>query len=150
MSGETVGCFFTLVAIGVVVAIYLRSQVGSQAQEAKALREARDNYRRMLEELKTNPTDPDLRRRTLDFGRHYSNLTRQRRGVTVFDEVALANDINAACAAAAGPQTPAAAQSDSSTQTLEQRLSRLKSLLEGGSITQTEYQERRSKILDEI
>ena len=44
---------------------------------------------------------------TLSLGRAYSNPTRDKKGVSLFDEVALSNDIGAACAAAAAAHMPA-------------------------------------------
>jgi hypothetical protein len=79
-----------IVGIGVAVAIY----------EAKARDRARIAYQDALARLKRDPANPDLREETLYLGRAYSNLTRSRKGVTLFDEVALSNDINAACAGA--------------------------------------------------
>jgi hypothetical protein len=61
---------------------------------------ARRNYKTSLEELKQDPNNPDLRGRTLELGRHYSNLMRDSKGHTIFDEMALSNDIAAACARA--------------------------------------------------
>ena len=66
----------------------------------RELKVARTAYESSLELLRENPTDPELRSKTLELGRHYSNLTRNRLGVTTYDELALKNDIDAACAAA--------------------------------------------------
>jgi hypothetical protein len=100
--------------------------------------------------LKERPTDRDLRQRTLEWGRHYSNLTRQNQGVTVFDELALSNDINAACAGASriASSTPSSASVDSAA--VEDRLSKLKNLLDRGAITEDEYRDRRRSILAEV
>src|SRR5215217_2106412 len=87
------GCPVVLfVAIAVIVAYQWVQQ-----QNVKA---ARDAYRSSLSRLKKNPTNAELRGQTLELGRKYSNLTRNRKGVTIFDEVALKNDIDAACAGA--------------------------------------------------
>lgn len=88
------------------------------------------------------------REQTLALGRHYSSLTRNSRGVTLFDEVALMNDINAACAAAAMPRHVAALPAPK--ESLEARLARLTELQAKELISETEYQERRSQILREI
>ena len=71
----------------------------SSNKKLRELREAKASYQASLAKLKSNPTNPDLKQRT-QLGRIYSNLTRRKRGVTIFDEVALMNDINAACAGA--------------------------------------------------
>src|SRR5713101_238931 len=67
----------------------------------KALDKAKHDYQDSLSKLKAVPANADLRQKTLHLGRIYSNLTRKKKGVTLFDEVALMNDINAACAGAA-------------------------------------------------
>jgi hypothetical protein len=150
----------TLIIVGSILILFIRSQNEAQrklraadAAEVKKLNEAHDTYRRTLELLKTRPSDPDLRQRTLEWGRHYSNLARQRKGgtgVTIFDEVALSNDINAACAAASRAMSTAEPASIASSPPIEDRLSRLKSLFDSGAITPEEYRERRNRILDEV
>ena len=111
----------------------------------KQLRRAFANYRQSLELLKQQPNNPELRQRALELGRYYSNLTRANRGVTVYDEVALANDINAACAGGSH-----AARESTATRPIEERLDQLKTLFEKGVIGEQEYSERRGKLLDEI
>jgi hypothetical protein len=99
----------TLLAIGIAVAFYIRSQAEAARKRREAeeqyrasLSEAEGNYRRMLEILRSNPTDPEMREKALKWGRRFAELTRQPVGssVTIYDEVALSNDINAACAGA--------------------------------------------------
>jgi hypothetical protein len=65
--------------------------------------------------------------------------------VTVFDEIALSNDINAATASASVvAPAPAAAPS------VEERLKRLDELRAKGVVNEQEYAERRQKILEEL
>lgn len=141
--------------IGLVVAIFIRSQAADarkrrEAEEAyrRSLTEAETHYRRLLEILRENPHDPQLREQALGWGRRYASLTRQAvgSGVTIYDEVALANDINAACAAATRPRQ----QQEASTASIEERLARLKVLLEKGVITEEEYSAKRTQLLDEV
>lgn len=118
-------------------------------QRKQALEEARQSYLQSLSELKRLPTDADLKQRTLALGRAYSNLTREKKGNTVFDEVALMNDINAACAGAtAGWKgdvvTPTAAES------AEARLRTLLALKDKGLIQHAEYEKRRAEILASV
>ena len=68
--------------------------------QQKAKTKARKAYQASLTLLKTDPRNADLRQQTLALGRAYSNLMRDKKGRTVFDEVALMNDINAACSGA--------------------------------------------------
>ena len=140
------GCFVAIVAIFAAIVV-------SSNQKSKRTSLARQTYLESLETLKRRPADPDLRQSALELGRVYSNLTRNSKGVTIFDEVALSNDINAACAAAARPDlTPAATHASQPTPSasLEDRLNRLKALLATGVITDAEYRERRAKLLAEI
>lgn|GEM_PF-5898620 len=116
----------------------------------KQLREAFDSYRKSLDRLKQNPNDPECREKALQLGRYYSSLTRNHKRVTVYDEVALANDIGAACAGAG--QTPSSSIDAPTTasQSIEQRLGRLGALLESGAIDESEYRERCGRLLDEV
>ena len=57
---------------------------------------ARETYKAALEKLKTAPQDADCRQQALHFGRVFSAYTRRDRRVTIYDEAAIANDINAA------------------------------------------------------
>lgn len=123
-----------------------QAQAASRAIEAQA--EAKAAYEKSLIKLKSNPASADTRQRTLHLGRAYSSLTRSSQGVTVFDEVALMNDINAACggvalAANSAPAAPAKAS-------IEERLARLGELRVQGLIEEEEYSARRLKILDEV
>lgn len=136
-----------LIAIVVIVgfAIY------SANQKAKELEAARQRYLHSLSELKNSPTDADIKQRTLALGRAYSNLTRDKKGNTVFDEVALMNDINAACAAATATwrseQTSAV---PSTSESLETRLRTLSGLKDKGLIDTSEYEKRKAEILSSI
>ena len=114
-------------------------------ERSKRLRQARDAYQASLTRLKSSPTDANLREDTLRLGRAYSNLTRDRKGVTVYDEMALMNDINAACAGAAGAGTPS-----EGTKSVEERLAQLQHLRDTNLISADEYEERRQAILQAI
>jgi hypothetical protein len=80
----------------------IRSEFAKDVRDAEAAEAAtvaaRDNYRGTLALLKSNPTDPELRAKALALGRYY--LLRLRGSLDLRDEVAVANDIDAACAAA--------------------------------------------------
>lgn len=135
MSGFVV----LLVVVGVIAML-----VASSNAAAKRLREAHAAYKDSLARLKKDPSNPDLKQETLALGRAYSNLTRQNKGVTVFDEVALSNDIGAACAAASAHQSSAQMSSP------EARLARLADLRQKGLVSDEEYQNQRGKILREL
>ena len=132
--------------IGAIVIILIALAV-SNNRKNKEIALARAAYQDSLTRLKSNPTNADLRQRTLELGRIYSHLTRKKRGVTLFDEVALMNDINAACAGATFVyQTSRAA----ATSSIEERLAKLSELRAKGLIDEQEYNSRRQKILDEV
>ena len=130
--------FFVLVLIALIVLI--GSILVRNMQEKKELGDALQAYQTILEQLKTDPTNADLRQRTLQLGRVYSNLTRNKTGVTIYDEVAVMNDINAACGGTVNVQG----------RSVEERLARLQQLLAGGHIAEDEYRRRRQSIIDEV
>jgi hypothetical protein len=99
-------------------------------------------YRDALTTLKAYPTNADLRERALQIGRAYSFLTRQSSTITVYDEMAVMNDIQAATAGAS-----AAAPN---RETIEARLHRLNDLHTRGLVSDQEWNDRRQKILDEL
>jgi hypothetical protein len=123
--------FAVVAMIGVFVALF----------QYAARDEAKQAYLGSLEKLKHDPQNPDLREQTLALGRAYA-----RKGVVGFDEVALMNDINAACARAA-TNVPAEGQSKPP---VEERLAKLDELRSKQLVSEEEYQTRRKQILDEL
>jgi hypothetical protein len=162
LNAQDDGCGLAVmigVLVGVALVVFLAIRISSEnarkleadrAERQRKLDEAHNNYQEMLRFLKEKPTDPDLRQRTLEWGRHYSNLTRQNQGVTVFDELALSNDINAACAGASRIASTMSSSSSVDSAAVEDRLSKLKNLLDRAAITEQEYRDRRKGILDEL
>lgn len=136
-----------------LIVLFLFIWLSGSARKAReeALRAAHDAYQGALAELRSAPTNPDIKQRALDLGRAYAGLTRQQKGTTVFDEMALSNDISAATAGATAaapssapstPSTPAASVAD--------RLRQLDGLKADGLVSDAEYQERRAKILGDV
>ncbi len=139
-----------VICLGVIVFIVVLAVMSGNStkrQRAKALEDARQAYQNSLTYLKANPTNAEVRQGTLEYGRRYSNLTRNRKGVTIFDEVALMNDINAACG---GATTIAEKKPVPQSQTIEGRLQKLAELKDKGLIDDEEYSMRRQRILDEV
>jgi putative oligomerization/nucleic acid binding protein len=101
-------------------------------------------YEQNLARLKEDPTNPELKQRTLALGRTYSNLTRNRKGVALYDEVALSNDITSACAAVSVPPSSAVTASP------EERLAKLADLRNQGLVDEEEYQAQRRRVLNEL
>jgi hypothetical protein len=73
---------------------YLDLALWGGQRDARA--KAQAAYQASLQALTNDPTNPELPQRTLELGRAYSRITRRSRSVTIFDELALLNDINAA------------------------------------------------------
>ena len=131
---------FVLFVVGLIVIVIAQSVAREKARRA---------YRAALDDLKNDPANPHLREETLRLGRHYAYLMRKQRGRTLFDEVALMNDINAACAAVT-VQRQVVAHPARPSVSIEDRLTRLHELKTSGLISQAEYDERRREILREV
>jgi hypothetical protein len=146
-----------IVPIIMIVLIFVKA-----AADRKAIEAARYAYQEALTDLKKHPADPNKKQHALTLGRTYSNLTRNKRGVTIFDEMAVMNDLNAATAHAyqaapsptsyVPPTAPAAYTPASSTQTLDpaERLRKLDDLKTQGLINAEEHAARRAKILEDL
>lgn len=130
--------------IFLIVVIAMFGAAIASANAAQRKEEARTHYQGSLEKLKMNPANADLRQKTLELGRVYSNLLRDKKGNTIFDEVALMNDINAACAAT----LQVVSQQPSGD--LEERLRMLQGLKAKGLIDDTEYAKRKAELLEQI
>ncbi len=133
-----------------VIAVVVGLILVTATQEAKKL--TRKAYQDALHKLKSDPNNPDLREMTLQLGRKYAALMRDSKGHSVFDEVALMNDINAACARATVGQNavlkvevtnPMAVSGKSVAQEIE----RLGQLLIAGVITGEEFERGKALFL---
>ena len=126
------------------VAFYVSNTNAKEAERQRnALKAAHQAYQESLAKLKTQPTNADVKQRTLELGRYYSNLTRQQQGTTVYDEMALGNDISAATAGASVATAPTSAS-------IEERLKTIDELRSKGVINEQEHAARRQKILEAI
>ncbi len=100
-----------------------------------------------LEALKKDPTNANLKQDTLKCGRLYSSLTRfistKDNRVTIFDEMALNNDITAACA---GSNNIVVQQSDDNFD----KIKKLAELKEKGLINDEEYETKRKELLSKM
>lgn len=135
------GCLLFFLLAGALIVVIAVSNDNAKSK-------ARRNYQASLAALKADPTDATLREETLRLGRAYSNAMRNWRGVSLFDEIALANDINAACAGAT--RQIAAAPPPRASTSIEDRLRRLEELRGKGMITDDEFAARRLEILREV
>lgn len=78
----------------------------TKVENLENVRKARDAYRHVLSKLAVAPADPALYEKTVELGRLYISWAKHAQGQTGvehFDEVTLANDIQAACKAAVTP-----------------------------------------------
>jgi hypothetical protein len=141
MSSGSLACLALLLLGGIALFFVSNANSAEAARRKRILLDANDAYHGSLAELKAAPNNPDLKQKTLELGRAYSNLTRQSKGVTVYDEMALANDISAATAAS-GTTAPAA--------TVAERLARIDDLKASGAITAEEHAAQRQKIVGEV
>jgi Short C-terminal domain len=136
------GWFIVLVLVASVVVGVINANKLKKEKEAARLR-----YLESLNQLKKSPTNADLKQQTLALGRAYSSLTRDKKGNTLFDEVALMNDINAACAAASLTQSHKNHVPDTN---VEERLKKLKTLHSEGLISDEDFAQRKQEILNSI
>ncbi|KPL86149.1 SHOCT domain-containing protein [Herpetosiphon geysericola] len=150
-------CFVVIGVAAFIIVMILRGAGERERNKQKAHAE----YQQALNALRANPLDPNLKQHTLMLGRAYSNLTRDSKGVTVYDEMAIMNDINAATASAymqAQQHAPVAyhpPQSSitstlASVPTIAERLRKLDDLKAQGLVSDDEYTARRTRILDEV
>lgn len=138
------GTFFIIVIIVVAIAFYIGNQSDKEKQQAL------EAYRNSLRKLKTDPANSDLRQMTLNLGRVYSNLVRDNKGNTLFDEVALMNDINAACASTQNAIYTQSQISTGTQETAESRLVKLNDLYEKRLIDEADYLRRKQEIINSI
>lgn len=109
------------VCVGIAILVVVAAIIAA-INHQNALAAALAAYRNCLERLKADPNNPELRQEALQLGRAYSNLTRNKEGITVYDEVALKNDIDAACAGSVNLHN----------RSLEERLEKLQRLYSTG------------------
>lgn len=139
------GVLFFCVGIPILAIIgFLVVQGNARNRQQEAINAAYATYQNSLTLLKSSPANADRKQTALATGRAYSALTRESKGVTLFDEMALMNDIQAATAGASS------APPQSSGATIESRLAQLEGLRTKGLVNEAEYQERRNKILSEV
>ncbi len=127
----------------IFLVLYIKIKSGQvEKNNRRILQNAHEEYLSALESLKNNPTNADIKQNTLALGREYSSITRQfhngNKSVTIYDELSLMNDINAACA------------NVSKLPTIKERLQTLEELNQKELISEAEYELKRQQILNEI
>lgn len=91
-------------------------------------------YEEILKELKKDPTNPELREQALQLGRDYYNTTDASA-----DELAIMNDINAACARAAIAAQPELAPAN--------QIEALSDLMQAGVLSPDEFRRAKANII---
>ena len=136
-----------LLGISVIVFIVM-AIVGLSDTSGQNLRQAKINYDESLINLKNDPSNATIKQRTLGLGRIYCNLTRDNKGVAIYDEMALMNDINAACAAS--HQSRPTNIEKIPVLDIEARLLKLQSLKNLGLIDDADFVRKRKEIVDQL
>lgn len=137
-----------LVPIALLV-LYLYVSDQSKKEKEKKIRIAYDNYAENYKVLKNSPTDADQRQRTLIAGREYARLLREDKKETVFDEIALMNDLNAIAGSQVDTETKPKVETKEE-KSIEERLRILDDLREKSLVSEEEYQKRKDDILSQI
>jgi hypothetical protein len=145
MQDTIIGIVIVAVSLGALFA-WFWWQDRMKAQQREAIDLANTTYQGWLAKLKIQPTNADIKQKALKWGRIYSNLTRESKGVTVYDEMALMNDISAATAGAA----VATVATVSGGASVEDRLKTIDDLRTKGVISDQEHAARRQKILETL
>ena len=81
--------------------VYLIAYSKDHTATIRAADSARSHYETALAQLRMHPASPEHKQHALELGQHYAKLTRNQKGVRVFDESDLADDINLATSMAA-------------------------------------------------
>ncbi len=143
MNESSTGALACIVIIVFILSLYALNRW----QKRQAIQRALKDYEAALLELKRTPTDSDIRQITLEFGREYAKLLRDNKQATVFDEVALMNDLNAIGGGHVVSDTLGKKPMDRG---VEERLGTLEDLRSKKLISEEEYRKRREDILNQI
>jgi hypothetical protein len=144
---DSSGIGWLLFCGGIPIAI-LVIRYAMASDRRKRMLQAQQKYNESLSELKADPTNADLKQKTLELGRIYARLAREGGKETIFDEMALSNDINAVTAHVT--PVPTKQEPQQHDKNVEQRLSDLSNLLDKGLISKEEYARKRSEILADL
>lgn len=121
---------------------------------AGAAERAREEYQQALSKLTLDPHNPQLKQQAVSLGRIAMDATRRENsqgGMEAIDELAIANDIAAATAAAGRPTEPDILETKLiETESVAKRLEKLTLLWKSGAIDDSEYNACRTRILNEL
>lgn len=138
-----------VILIAVVVVFIAMNESDRKQEEIKRLHAV---YQQNLDLLRQSPTSSEYHENALESGRAYANATRDKKGVTLFDETALANDIRAVTANASkiGQSASEEPAPSTLTHTLDERIAALQKLRAAGLISDEEFDQKRKAIIDSI
>lgn len=141
MSGTGICVLVALIAL--IAVIYAIARTNDQ--KAQTINRAHATYQQALADLRANPGSTQIREGVLAYGRQYANIARQNGQRTIFDEMALANDL----ASIPVPVSVATATAAPATNA-EERLRQLTRLRDQALISADEYEKRRQQIINEV
>jgi len=137
-------CAIVFIIVFIVVALAISSS-NQKHEETTRLKAA---YDVCLQKLRESPTNALFHEQALDAGRLYANATRDKKGVTLFDETALANDIRAVTANAShGVSNQPMTVSTPVTSSLDERIAALNKLKASGLMSDEEFEQKRKEII---
>ncbi|QEF96148.1 hypothetical protein Mal15_01740 [Stieleria maiorica] len=84
--------------LGGIISLMVKIGLDEFAKNRAKLAESEQAYQAALSELRAYPNDSEKRENALRLGREFSRLSREDNKETVYDELAIKNDIDAACA----------------------------------------------------
>ena len=150
--GDLSGVVGTILCVGIPLALlvlFLRDSDRRNKLKQERIEQAKKKYQTDLNLLRKTPTDASQRQKTLMSGREYARLLREDKKETIFDEIALMNDLNAI----AGGQVETEAKPRvevKEEKSIEERLRILEDLKSKELLSEEEYQQRKSDILGQI
>lgn len=106
--------------------------------------QAKGEYEQTLSQLEDDPDNLLLRKETLERGREYSKMTRNKYGVASFNESSVMHDIENVT------EAPVKTHPQNTLPTVETRLRRLEKLRDENLISREEYDTKRQEILAEV
>lgn len=121
-----------LIVIGLGGTAIINGYVANKAEPIK------EKYDELLEQLKNDSNNAELKKKVLEVGREYYSTCRTDGKLTIYDEQAIQNDITAHCI------------ENNSTNTIYNDIERLAKLKEKGILTEEEFLEKKQELLRQI
>ncbi len=148
-SGVVCGGIVLLILVGLVL-LYLSGAKGTK-KDGERFAKIKTNYFDALRSLQGDPQNTALKTEVIRLGTYYGEQTKRYKKlddeIVIYDEQTLAKDVDAACAnIGVGSNFPRTENSKS----VKERLLKLSELREKDLISESEYQQKRTEILEEI